>query len=47
MSYAYVNPVVAVVLGTVFGGERLPVRALAAGGAVLGAVGLVSLGRKR
>lgn len=44
MSYAYVNPVVAVVLGTAFGGERLPVRALTAGAAVLGSVALISLG---
>ena len=47
MSYAYVNPVVAVVLGTVLGGERLPVRALTAGAAVLGSVALVSLGGKK
>jgi drug/metabolite transporter (DMT)-like permease len=47
MSYAYVNPVVAVVLGTFLGGERLPVRALTAGAAVLGSVALVSLGGKK
>jgi drug/metabolite transporter (DMT)-like permease len=47
MSYAYVNPVVAVVLGTALGGERLPLRALAAGAAVLGSVCLISFGGKR
>jgi drug/metabolite transporter (DMT)-like permease len=47
MSYAYVNPVVAVVLGTVFGGERLPVRALTAGAVVLGSVALISFGSKK
>ena len=47
MSYAYVNPVVAVVLGTVFGGERLPVRAFTAGAVVLGSVALISLGGKK
>jgi drug/metabolite transporter (DMT)-like permease len=47
LSYAYVNPVVAVVLGTVLNGERLPLRALTAGAAVLGSVCLVSLGGKK
>jgi drug/metabolite transporter (DMT)-like permease len=47
MSYAYVNPVVAVVLGTALGGERLPVRALTAGAAVLGSVCLISVGGKK
>lgn len=47
MSYAYVNPVVAVVLGTAFGGERLPLRALTAGAAVLGSVCLISVGGKK
>ena len=47
MSYAYVNPVVAVVLGTFLGGERLPVRAFTAGAAVLGSVALISLGGKK
>jgi len=47
MSYAYVNPVVAVILGTVLGGERLPLRALGAGAAVLGSVCLISVGSKK
>jgi drug/metabolite transporter (DMT)-like permease len=47
MSYAYVNPVVAVLLGTVLGGERLPLRALTAGAAVLGSVCLISMGGKK
>ncbi|MET0594721.1 MAG: drug/metabolite exporter YedA, partial [Polyangiaceae bacterium] len=47
LSYAYVNPVVAVVLGTALGGERLPLRALTAGAAVLGSVCLISLGGKK
>jgi drug/metabolite transporter (DMT)-like permease len=47
MSYAYVNPVVAVVLGTALGGERLPLRALAAGAAVLGSVCLISVGARK
>ena len=47
MSYAYVNPVVAVVLGTFLGGERLPMRAFAAGAAVLGSVALISLGGRK
>ena len=47
MSYGYVNPVVAIVLGTFLGGERLPGRAFAAGAAVLGSVALISLGGKK
>jgi drug/metabolite transporter (DMT)-like permease len=47
MSYAYVNPVVAVILGTALGGERLPLRALTAGAAVLGSVCLISVGGKK
>jgi drug/metabolite transporter (DMT)-like permease len=47
LSYAYVNPVVAVVLGTALGGERLPLRAITAGAAVLGSVCLISLGGKK
>ncbi len=47
LSYAYVNPVVAVVLGTMLGGEHLPLRALTAGAAVLGSVCLISLGGRK
>jgi drug/metabolite transporter (DMT)-like permease len=47
LSYAYVNPVVAVVLGTMLGGERLPVRAFTAGAAVLGSVCLISMGGRK
>ena len=42
-TYAYVNPVVAVLLGTWLGGERLPPLALAATAVIVGGVALVSL----
>ena len=42
-TYAYVNPVVAVVLGVVLGGERLPALAITAMAVILSGVALVSL----
>ncbi len=42
-TYAYVNPLVAVLLGVVLGGERLPSLAFVAMGVIVGGVALVSL----
>ena len=42
-TYAYVNPVVAVLLGVALGGERLPPTAFVAMGVIVGGVALVSL----
>jgi drug/metabolite transporter (DMT)-like permease len=42
-TYAYVNPVVAVLLGALLGGEALSARFVAAGAMVVAAVGLASL----
>ncbi|MCA0375671.1 MAG: EamA family transporter [Gemmatimonadetes bacterium] len=42
-TYAYVNPVIAVLLGVVLGGERLPPTALLAMSVIVGGVALVSL----
>ncbi len=42
-TYAYVNPVVAVLLGVVFAGERLPPRAFVAMLVIVGGVAMVSL----
>lgn len=44
-TYAYVNPVVAVVLGWAFAGERFEAKTLLAGFLVLAAVALISAGR--
>ena len=46
-TYAYVNPVVAVVLGWAFGGESVGVRTLVAAGIIVGAVALITIGRSR
>lgn len=46
-TYAYVNPVVAVILGAWLGGERLGVNTIAATVLVVGAVALVTLGKRR
>lgn len=46
-TYAYVNPVVAVLLGALFLGERLTGRALVAGALILAGVALVVSGRPR
>lgn len=43
-SYAYVNPAVALALGTAVGGERMPAGALLPVGAILGAVALIVAG---
>ena len=40
-TYAYVNPIVAVLLGAVFAGETLTMRALIAAGLIIGSVALV------
>jgi len=46
-SYAYVNPLVAVVLGVTIGGEALSGEAYVALPLILGGVGLVAVGRQR
>ncbi|KAA0255827.1 hypothetical protein FBQ97_07535 [Acidobacteria bacterium ACD] len=45
-TYAFVNPVVAVVLGAWLGGEPLTPRLLAAGALIVGAVVLITLGER-
>jgi drug/metabolite transporter (DMT)-like permease len=40
-TYAYVNPIVAVVLGALFAGETLTTRAMVAAGLIIGSVALV------
>jgi drug/metabolite transporter (DMT)-like permease len=40
-TYAYVNPIVAVLLGTAFAGETLSVRVLVAGAMIIGSVAIV------
>jgi drug/metabolite transporter (DMT)-like permease len=42
-TYAYVNPAVAVLLGVLFAGERLPAQAVAAMTVILGGVAMVSI----
>ncbi len=42
-TYAYVNPAVAVLLGVLLAGERLPARAVAAMAVILGGVAMVSI----
>src|SRR3989454_6408805 len=46
-TYAYVNPVVAVILGAAFLGEALSPRTLIAGGIILAAVALIVVARNR
>src|SRR3989441_10530418 len=46
-TYAYVNPVVAVILGAAFLGEALNARTLIAGGIILAAVALIVVARNR
>ncbi|MCI0571323.1 MAG: drug/metabolite exporter YedA [Myxococcaceae bacterium] len=46
-SYAYVNPVVALAIGTGLGGERVGVAGLVGTGVILAGVALVALGRAR
>jgi drug/metabolite transporter (DMT)-like permease len=45
-TYAYVNPAVAVLLGTLFAGEQLPARGVLAMTVIVGGVALVSLAPK-
>jgi drug/metabolite transporter (DMT)-like permease len=45
-SYAYVNPVVALLLGCVFAGEGFTWRVALSGAAVVAGVGLMTLGAK-
>jgi drug/metabolite transporter (DMT)-like permease len=40
-TYAYVNPIVAVLLGALFAGETLTARAIVAAGLIVGSVALV------
>jgi drug/metabolite transporter (DMT)-like permease len=42
-TYAFVNPVVAVLLGTMFAGEQLSPRIVSAGAVIVGAVALITL----
>jgi drug/metabolite transporter (DMT)-like permease len=46
-TYAYVNPVVAVILGTIFLGEAITPRDLTAGGIIIAAVALIVVARNR
>lgn len=46
-TYAYVNPVVAVILGTTLGGETLDARTILAGVVIVGAVALIVTARSR
>jgi drug/metabolite transporter (DMT)-like permease len=46
-TYAFVNPVIAVALGTVFLGEPLSLRILAASAAIVVSVALIVIGRER
>jgi drug/metabolite transporter (DMT)-like permease len=46
-TYAYVNPVVAVILGAIFIGEAITLRTVVAGGIILAAVALIVVARNR
>jgi len=46
-TYAYVNPVVAVILGTIFVGEAINARLVIAGGIIIFAVALIVVARNR
>lgn len=46
-TYAYVNPVVAVVLGAIFVGEAITARLVIAGGIIIAAVALIVVARSR
>jgi len=46
-TYAYVNPVVAVILGTIFLSERISPRTVIAGGIIIAAVALIVVARNR
>ncbi len=45
-TYAYVNPIVAVFLGTLFAGERLTLRTLMGAGLIIGSVALVIMAQQ-
>src|SRR5437762_1035494 len=45
-TYAYVNPIVAVLLGAVFAGEKITMRTLIAGCLIIGSVALVITGQQ-
>ena len=45
-TYAYVNPVVAIILGALFAGERLNVRTLIGAGLIIGSVAIVIAGQQ-
>jgi drug/metabolite transporter (DMT)-like permease len=46
-TYAYVNPVVAVILGAIFVGEAISLRLVIAGGIIVTAVALIVVARNR
>jgi drug/metabolite transporter (DMT)-like permease len=46
-TYAYVNPVVAVILGAIFIGEAITARLVIAGGIIIAAVALIVVARNR
>ena len=46
-TYAYVNPVVAVLLGWALGGEPIGARTVAASAVIVAAVALITVGRSR
>jgi drug/metabolite transporter (DMT)-like permease len=46
-TYAYVNPVVAVILGALFIGEAITARLVIAGGIIIAAVALIVVARSR
>jgi drug/metabolite transporter (DMT)-like permease len=46
-TYAYVNPVVAVILGAIFVGEGISPRLVIAGGIIITAVALIVVARNR
>jgi drug/metabolite transporter (DMT)-like permease len=46
-TYAYVNPVVAVILGAIFVGEAINARLVIAGGIIIAAVALIVVARSR
>jgi drug/metabolite transporter (DMT)-like permease len=45
-TYAYVNPIVAVFLGTVFAGETLTLRTLIGAGLIIGSVAVVIMAQQ-
>jgi drug/metabolite transporter (DMT)-like permease len=45
-TYAYINPIVAVFLGTIFAGEKLTGRTLAGAGLIIGSVAVVIMAQQ-